>query len=409
MARGLIVAAASSGAGKTSLTLGLIAAFQAAGQRVRPFKVGPDYIDPTYLSAAAGGAACANLDPWAMRPETLARLVASVGPKDLAVVEGVMGLHDGPGSTADLARATGWPLILVVDAAGSAQTAAAVAEGLALRDPDLGIVAAVFNRVASPRHERMIRQGLRSFLPCWCLPRAPDLTLPRRHLGLHLAEEQADLPAFLARAARWAEPLLPLADFANEARTTRSTRLHGPVQSTSDLVGALGARRADLGLTFAYPHLNVPRGTIFLPGGYPEAYLEAIASDPTFLPDLRAAAAAGVPIYGECGGFMVLGDAIVDAEGKRHDMAGLLPLVTTFAKRTRHLGYREVGVLADFAWGASGQRWRGHEFHYSQIAWQGVGQALFRSRDAHGADLGPQGLKVGSVAGSYLHLIDQRA
>ncbi len=406
MARGLIVAAASSGAGKTSLTLGLIVALRAAGQRVRPFKVGPDYIDPTYLSAAAGGTPCANLDPWAMRPDTLARLVASVGPDDLAVVEGVMGLHDGPGSTAALARATGWPLVLVVDAAGSAQTAAAVAEGLVLRDPDLGIAAAVFNRVASPRHERMVRQGLRSALPCWCVPHAPDLALPRRHLGLHLADEQADLPAFLARAARWAEPLLPLADLAKEAKPMRSNPLAKPA---ADLVGALGAQRADLGLTFAYPHLNLPEGTMFLPGGYPEVYLEAIKSDPDFLPDLRAAAAAGVPIYGECGGFMVLGEAIIDADGQRHDMAGLLPLVTTFAERRRHLGYREVEVLTDFAWGTAGQRWRGHEFHYSQIAWQGAGQALFHGRDAHGVDLGPQGLKVGSVAGSYLHLIDQRA
>jgi len=134
------------------VTLGLIAALTRAGIKVHPFKVGPDYIDPTYLSAAAGGEICANLDPWAMSNQTLAGLVATVPLKHLAIVEGVMGLHDGPGSTAALARKTGWPLVLVIDAAKSAQTAAAVAEGLRLRGPDLTFADLIFNRVASPRH-----------------------------------------------------------------------------------------------------------------------------------------------------------------------------------------------------------------------------------------------------------------
>ena len=397
--KGLIIAAPSSGAGKTTVTLGLIAALTNAGQKVRPFKVGPDYIDPTYLSAAAGGQVCANLDPWAMQAQMLAKLVSTVAEDEIAIVEGVMGLHDGPGSTAALARQTGWPILLVIDAGKSAQTAAALAEGLALRDPDLTFAGFVFNKVASPRHEAMVRSGLSSETPCWFLSPNTDLALPSRHLGLHQAQEHADLRRFLEAAATWAEPLKAVASLSQGSKLSTEPQTF----SKPNL------EFAKFGLTFAYPHLNMPEGTIFLPGGYPELYLEAIKADLTFLPNLRQAAAAGKPIYGECGGFMVLGEAIIDAEGERHEMAGLLPLVTTFADRKRHLGYREIEVASDFALSVKGERWRGHEFHYTQIAWQGEAEPLFHARDAYGADLGPQGLKVGSVAGSYLHLIDKVA
>ena len=213
---GLIIAAPSSGAGKTTFTLALIHALRQLGQSVRPYKIGPDYIDPTYLSAAAGSTPCLNLDPWAMRPETLAAQISGDG---LAIVEGVMGLHDGPGSTAALARLTGWPIVLVLDAKKSAQTAAAVAEGLALRDPDLNFAGFVFNGVASAKHEEMIRDGLKQglkqgqSLACF-LPHDPSLVLPSRHLGLHLAGEQKGLEAFLDAAATWVQPALCLADLA---------------------------------------------------------------------------------------------------------------------------------------------------------------------------------------------------
>ena len=413
--KGLIIAAPSSGAGKTTVTLGLIAALTRAGHRIRPFKVGPDYIDPTFLCAAAGGVPCANLDPWAMRDQTLARLISSLADTETALVEGVMGLHDGPGSTALLARKTGWPIVLVIDARKSAQTAAAVAQGLALRDPDLKFAGFVFNRVASARHEAMIRDGLRGQTAAWFLPSAPDLALPSRHLGLHQAHEQRDLQGFLTAAAQWAAPLCPLIDDAEAASgelgaflSSAQLKGAGPSPSTSS-----PERWPDFGLTFAYLHTMIPKGTLFLPGGYPELYLDQIKSDPNFLPNLRQAAAAGVPIYGECGGFMVLGEAIIDADGVRHDMAGLLPLITSFAEPKRHLGYREMRSLSDFAWGRAGETWRGHEFHYTQAIWQGQGQGqdqaepLFQAYDAYGADLGPQGLKRGSVAGSYLHLIDK--
>jgi len=403
--RGLIIAAPSSGAGKTTLTLGLIAALRRAGQQVRPFKVGPDYIDPTYLSAAADGQMCANLDPWAMRAETLARLVGTVRHDEIAIIEGVMGLHDGPGSTAALARATGWPILLVVDAAKSAQTAAAVVEGLALRDQDLAYAGIVFNRVASPRHEAMIHSGLTQDKPVWYLPPRDDLALPSRHLGLHLATELADMAAFLDQAATWATPVVAAAKLAKPATMAAPLRPLTLPESHDQNT----QRLAHFGLCFHYPHLQPHAGSIFLPGGYPELALQAIKADPTFLPNLREAAAAGTPIYGECGGFMVLGEAIIDAQGTRHDMAGLLPVITTFAEPKRHLGYREIDLQADTAFGHAGQRWRGHEFHYTKVAWQGDAPPLLHCRDAYGKDLGPQGLRIGNVAGSYLHLIDQVA
>ena len=397
--RGLIVAAPGSGAGKTMVALGLITALTQAGQKVRPFKVGPDYIDPTYLSAAAGGQVCANLDPWAMREEMLASLVGTVAEEEIAIVEGVMGLHDGPGSTAALAQRTGWPILLVIDASNSAQTAAALAEGLALRDPQLTFAGVLFNKVASPRHESLIRAGLRSQMPCWFLPPISDLTLPSRHLGLHRASDHKDLQGFLTQAGKWAAPAL------GAVKLARSTLL--PTQPHQ--LQAAKIPFAEFGLTFAYPHLNLPPDALFLPGGYPELYLGAIQADPHFLPNLKQAAASGRPIYGECGGFMVLGAAIIDAAGIRHDMAGLLPLVTTFADQKLQLGYREMELRFDCACGVQGERWRGHEFHYTQAAWQGAAAPLFQAWDAYGQDLGPQGLKVGSVAGSYLHLIDKVA
>ena len=394
MARGLIIAAPNSGAGKTTITLGLISALTSAGQKVRPFKTGPDYIDPTYLSAAAG-APCANLDPWAMRRETISRLIGGVKPDEVAIVEGVMGLHDGPGSTAALSRISGWPIILVVDASKSAQTAAAVAEGLVLRDPDLAISGVIFNRVASKRHEALIREALHSDIPSWFLPPEDSLVLPSRHLGLHMADENSDLNRFLLKASEWANPLVEISHLANESVLKPETPM------TFSSIG-----HPDLGLCFSYPHMQVPEQSIFLPGGYPELYLDKIKSDQHFLPNLRQAAEAGVPIYGECGGFMVLGEAIIDAQGVRHQMAGLLPLVTTFAKKKRHLGYREIRALTNFSLGSEGEIWRGHEFHYTRIEWQGEAEALFEVNDAYGSSQGLQGLKVGTVAGSYLHLID---
>ena len=394
MADGLIIAAPSSGAGKTTFTLALIHALTQAGQQVQPYKAGPDYIDPTYLSAAAGGTPCLNLDPWAMRPETLANLIYPVG---LAIVEGVMGVHDGPGSTAALARQTGWPLVLVIDAKKSAQTAAALAEGLALRDLDLAFAAFVFNGVASPKHEAMIREGLRSHTPAYFLPYEASLALPSRHLGLHLAEEREDLSQFLEKAAAWVHPALDIVQHAKPSQISGIPSLTQP------------KTWPEFGLTFAYPHLKIPENTIFLPGGYPELYLDAIKADPTFLPNLRAAAAADVPIYGECGGFMVLGEAIIDTQGKRHEMAGLLPVVTSFENRARHLGYREIEALTDFSLGKEGSKWRGHEFHYTTLVNSGEAEILFNARDVHGTLIGPLGLRLGSVSGSYLHLIDLEA
>lgn len=435
MPGGVIIAAPASGSGKTKVTLALLRLLGREGRTVAPFKIGPDYIDGAFHRAAGAGRPCFNLDVFAMRPETI-NAVVNTGAADveLAVIEGVMGLFDGAangsGSTADLAAALNLPVILVIDVARQSQSVAALIHGFRSFRPDVHIAGVILNRVASPRHEKLLRVAVdRIDMPVLAtLPVEPDLKIPSRHLGLVQADEKANLELFLDRAADWLHRHLDRAALEQALRP-----LAVPAGAALTPLPPLGQKIAiarDAAFAFCYPHLlqgwreqgaelsffsplhdGVPDAdadAIFLPGGYPELHAARLAGNLPLMLALKTAAQRGKAIYGECGGFMLLGQSLTDAEGETHPMAGLLPVATSFKTRKRQLGYRRILSLADTPFGAKGSRFRGHEFHYSVQMGQAIGAPpLFAATDATGADLGPTGCRQGSVFGSYLHLIDR--
>jgi len=460
---GIILAAPASGSGKTVLTLGLLRHFRDQGIAVGPAKAGPDYIDPTFHHAAAGHPSL-NLDAWAMRPETLQRLAWAVargdGPDSAGdaapvprktspvrplLVEGVMGLFDGAaggaGSTAALAALTGWPVVLIVDVRGQAQSAAALVHGFQHWSPDVRIAGVLCNRVGGPGHAALLRHAFATLptpIPVLGLvPRADSLVLPSRHLGLIPAAELPAVEATIRRAgclvgdAVDGQSLLALAASAEQRRDCGDVGTPGPHGADRLRLPPLGQRIAvacDDAFCFAYPHLLAdwlrqgaelkpfapladeppPAGAdaVFLPGGYPELHSGRLAANTAFLDGVRRAAAHGWPVYGECGGYMVLGAGLVDANGHRHAMADLLPVTTSFAERRLHLGYREMTLAVDHPFGRRGTVLRGHEFHFASILSETPETPLFGVRDAAGADRPAAGAVRGSVAGSFLHAVD---
>ncbi len=433
--RGLIIAAPRSGAGKTTLTLGLLRAFARRGVAVQPFKCGPDYIDPAFHGVAAGRGSV-NLDTWAMRPALIAALVAeNAKDADLCLAEGVMGLFDGAGergqcgngSTADLAALTGWPVILVLDVAAQAETAAAVALGCQTYRDDIAIAGVILNRVGSDRHERLIAQAMaRRGLPVLgALMRGKDIALPERHLGLVQASETGGLDVRLDRIADAVEKAVRIDDVIAAAGPAHLAT--GEAPSALKPPGQRIALAQDRAFSFIYPHLlagwrrggaeivpfspladeapDAASDAVWLPGGYPELNAPALASAVTFKAALRAAAERGVPIHGECGGYMVLGSSLETADGFRHEMVGLLGLKTSFAERRLHLGYRRARCLPDAPGALAGACLFGHEFHYVTVTAR-PDAPLAEITDVSGARLEDGGSRRGCVSGTFFHVID---
>ena len=394
-APGIILAAPASGSGKTTITLALLRALRRQGRSVASFKVGPDYIDPMFHARAAGRP-CLNLDSWAMRIETLAGLADRVAEGvDLVLGEGVMGLFDGAadgrGSTADLASLLDLPVILVVDARGMAASAAALIEGFTRHRDDVEVAGVLLNRVASAEHEALLRRACddRFAQPVLaCLPSDPRLALPARHLGLVQAGEVPELEDFLERAADLvaertdldrlirlarpfglglygppARPLRPLGQrIALAERPGLRLRLSGDVE------GWRGAGAEILPFApLADEGPDPGADAVYLPGGYPELHAGRLAANQGFLDGLRAAAARGAFVYGECGGYMALGRSLIDRDGAAHAMAGLLPVTTSFAEPRLQLGYRRLKLLEATPLGSAGTTFRGHEFHYASL------------------------------------------
>lgn len=431
MTRGLIVAGVRSGSGKTTVALGLMRALACRGRAVQPFKCGPDYIDPAFHAVAVGRPSF-NLDGWAMAPALIAGLVAS-HPADIAIAEGVMGLFDGVGgraATADLASLLRWPVVLVLDVKGQTETAAAIAAGCAAYREDVTIAGVILNRVASARHLSLIepafgKSGLKLF---GALGEEERLTLPERHLGLVQAAETADLEDRLDALADTVAASVDLAAIeASASAALLSAAMEAmPIAPPGQRI-ALASDRA---FSFMYPHLleqwraagaeirlfspladEVPAADadmVWLPGGYPELHAGRLAAAGRFRKGLCDLAARAVPIHGECGGYMVLGDAIVDAAGKGHAMAGLLRLETSFAARRLHLGYRRAWLRNDCALGRQGTEVLGHEFHYASIVTAGD-EPLVDCRDAYGKPVTEAGARRGSVSGTFFHLVSMRS
>lgn len=434
-APGIIVAAPGSGSGKTVITLALLRAFRRRGLAVGSFKVGPDYIDPVF-HARASGRPSVNLDSWAMRLETLAALADDAANEvDLVLGEGVMGLFDGAsdgqGSTADLASLLDLPVVLVVDASGMGASVAALVEGFTRHRDDVEVAGVLFNRVGSASHGALLRRACddRFAQPVLgCLPSDPQLELPERHLGLVQAEEIPELESRLDQAAAI------VADEVDLDRLQRLARpfglgLYGPPARPLRPLGQRIAVAQDIAFHFAYPAVLAgwriagaeilpfsplddapPDSTadaVYLPGGYPELHAEHLAANRTFLDGLRSAAERSAFVYGECGGYMVLGEALTDRTGRAHAMAGLLPHTTTFQAPRLHLGYRRMALCQASPLGQAGTTFRGHEFHYASLDTADAAQPLFDVTDARRQPLGQLGAQQGTVAGSFLHLIDR--
>jgi cobyrinic acid a,c-diamide synthase len=434
-ARGLIIAAPQSGAGKTTITLALVAALRRRGLKVSVAKAGPDYIDPTFHAAASGSAAV-NLDSWAMPQALLDMLVARAADRvDIFVIEGVMGLFDGAaakagrrGATADLAAHFDLPVVLVLDVARQAQSAAAIARGFAAHDPAVKLAGVILNRTASERHRTLVADAIGAVgLPIFgVLPRDAALALPERHLGLVQAAEHADLAALIRRLGETAERCFDLdaivaaaAPLAFQARRNSQAGLLPPP-------GQRVALAQDRAFSFVYPHvLEAWRSagaeilpfspladeppperadSCWLPGGYPELHAEALAAALNFAKGLHRFAQTR-PVHGECGGYMVLGQSIEDSEGRTHAMTGLLAHSTSFAKRKLHLGYRAARLLSDGVLGAKGAHVRGHEFHYASLIAPGDDAPFADLSDSEGRALGNSGGRRGRVSGTFFHVI----
>lgn len=431
--RGFILAAPSSGSGKTTVAVGLIAALRARGRVVAPAKIGPDYIDPGFHAAAAGRPSL-NLDPWAMRPATLGAALAAMADADLVVCEAAMGLFDGidahgTASAASLAALLGWPVVLVVDAGGQGASVAALLEGFARHRGDVTVAGVILNRVGSARH-RALLAGAAARVPAvrmlGAIGRDAALARPSRHLGLVPAAESDDLAGFVAAAGARIGGAVDLDALEVLARPAVLPDAPG-----APGIAPLGQRIAiarDAAFAFAYPaqldgwrragatlHFFSPLAdeapdaqadAVFLPGGYPELHGGRLAAAERWRAGVRAAAARGALVYGECGGYMALGAGLVDAGGTRHAMAGLLGLETSFAARRLHLGYRSAMVQGP-PLGPAGTAFRGHEFHYASVIAETDGEPLFALADAAGHALGTAGRRLGSAMGSFVHLIDR--
>lgn len=427
MTPGLIIAAPRSGSGKTTITLGLLAALRMSGRVVAPAKTGPDYIDPAFLARAALREAV-NLDPWSMSAARLKSLAATQSTgADLLLVEGVMGLFDGAadhtGSTADLAELLELPVILVVDATSQSQSVAPLVAGFANWRPGVRIAGTILNRVASMKHERMLLDALTATgIPCLgAIPRDAALVLPERHLGLVLPGEVAAFDTFLAAAAE------AVASYIDLPRLTTLATPIAAVDTTPTPLPPLGQHIAiarDDAFAFLYPHLldgwrsmgtslsffspladeapSAAADAIYLPGGYPELHAATLANAGNFKSGLAAARDRNALLYGECGGFMVLGETLVDKAGQGHAMTGLLPVTTRIDRPKRILGYRRLTQSGALPW--PGQL-NGHEFHYSS-AKQSRLPPLFAATDATGAPLPPMGAAINRVMGSYAHVVD---
>ncbi len=427
----LVIAGVSSGVGKTTVTLGLLEALRRRGLTVQAFKVGPDFIDPG-LHARVTGRPSYNLDGWMCSRENVVAMVArQAADADLALIEGVMGCFDGregrseDGSTAQVAKWLGVPVILVVDARAMARSAGAVVLGFERFDPELELAGVIFNRVAGETHYRWLRESMEGHcraIPLGLLPRRESLALPERHLGLVTAAEGVLTPELLDQLARAVEESV---DLDLLLRLARSHVAPAPPQTAAPrrARARIGVAR-DPAFQFYYPanfellraagaelvfwsalrDADLPEvDALYLGGGYPEVYAEELASNQSMLKAVREFANSGRPIYAECGGLMYLAEAVEDLDGIQHLMVGLLPAGVRMQPRRLTLAYTEVRFAADTPLGPAGTIARGHEFHYSTL--EPVPESVRRvwGLTQRGAERA-EGYLIGQSLMSYVHL-----
>ena len=440
--KGWVVAGTHSGCGKTSVSLGLMAALARRGLAVQPYKCGPDFIDPGHhaLACARKGRPVPshNLDGWLLDPATnldiFNRYAAAC---DVAVVEGVMGLFDGfsptgdAGSTSQVAKTLGLPVVLVVDARSMARSAAALVAGYAGFDTNLNLAGVIFNRVGSDSHAELLAEAM-SLVPgvpvLGCLRRDESLAAPSRHLGLVTAEEEEPDTDRYQRLADWVEEGIDLDALLAAMPEIVAVPPFEPVPELGSVT--IGLAR-DAAFCFYYeenlrmlreagarlvefspvddPHLPDNLSGLYLGGGYPELYAFELGQNNRLRREIKEFCESGRPVYAECGGFMYLMNDIITQRG-RYAMAGAFPLRAEMdEERFRALGYREVTTRAETPLGPAGAVIRGHEFHYSYIQdvpAPGAGgvSAVYGVSGRKGPIHAPEGFLRGETLGSYIHL-----
>lgn len=435
MTRGFVIAAPCSGSGKTTVTLGIMAALRRRGVKVAPFKVGPDFIDPGYHRLVTGTASV-NLDGWMCDAGfvrgTFARHAAGA---DIAVIEGVMGLFDGidgtsdAGSSCQVAKLLDLPVVLVVDARSQARSAAALLHGFCTFDSAVRVAGVIFNNVASGNHERILREAAGAALPAvsiiGCIPRDVSLAIPSRHLGLVTADENPLDEAFVAHLADVTETHLDIDALQHLGAGATLAAANSSAAAKAAAEPARVAVARDEAFCFSYPDnlrlleesgaellffsplcdAALPEGIggIYLPGGYPELFAARLAANEPMKLQVRAAVEAGMPVYAECGGFIYLTEGVT-ADGVRSGFSGIFPVRTTMLPRRKALGYREVELREDCLVGRKGDVVRGHEFHYSEMETmpQRV-ERVYRVR-RKGVELGNEGFRYKNCLASYIHL-----
>lgn len=432
----ILIAGTHSGAGKTTLSTAIMACLAGLGYRVQPYKVGPDYIDPGYHCAATGRLS-RNLDCWMLGEDTVRELfIRSAGDADLSIVEGVMGLYDGLGSTsfsssAHVAKILNAPVLLVLDVRSMARSAAAVVLGYKMMDPGVKIAGVILNRVGSQRHYRILKEAIEDTcrIPVvGYVPRQAGIELPERHLGLLPTAEKEGLTGHIDAMAKAVKEGIDLRQIVALARDAESC----PEPSYRVFPGKKVTSRVRVGIVrdqafnFYYRDgldyleslgaelvecspLNgggLPGGLhgLYIGGGFPEMFLEDLSQNELFKKDLRAAAASGMPVYAECGGLMYLASSITGFAGNEYPAAGLLPGRCRMEKKRAALGYVTALSLCDSILCAAGTSLRGHEFHYSTLELHQHSNSAYRLTRWGEEQAGEDGIVTGNILASYVHL-----
>ena len=436
----IVIAATNSGAGKTSISIGLARALTRRGLKVQTFKVGPDFLDPTYLSIASERT-CYNLDSWMMGAEYLPKLFARTTTNaDIAIIEGVMGLYDGAsptsleGSTAEVADILNAPIALIANARGLSRSFAAMIKGFASFEERITVSAVIANRCGSDRHKKWLSESLAAAeLPemIGAIKRQSFPELPSRHLGLVTADREnlkAEVIDKLADICEQSIDIDNLIKIASKAKTIEVDNENDeaaiPVNSMRlgiardsafhfyyrDNLEALETHGCQLVEFSPVSDASLPENLdgLYLGGGYPEEFAEALSANETMRNSIAEFAGSNKPIYAECGGLMYLGKKLITANAKEYPMVGLLDITTKMLDRFRTLGYVQVDLLQDSLWGAKDTTIRGHEFHYSDITESTENnnglQKVYSVKRRSGSESSIEGFQKQNILASYTHL-----
>ncbi len=400
-------------------------AFAQKGVEIAPAKTGPDYIDGAYL-AKASDEKTVNLDSFAFETSELLGLANHISEqKDLLLIEGAMGLFDGgakgAGSSADLAKKLSLPIVLVIDCSFMAQSISALICGYKNFDKEINLAGVILNRVGSKRHEDILRNALKPMgvEVLGAIYRDNDLKIANRHLGLILPDEIDDAEKLILLAAKKIESSIDLDRLLEIAKPFQTQQYKPSLAPLGQHIAIakddcfafiyqhqiLGWREMGAEISFFSPLNNespaLDADAIFLPGGYPELHAEKLSNSDIFFTGLQKASEKNGLIYGECGGFMVLGEALIDKQGKGHKMSELLPITSSMNNPKRVLGYRYLSHQSPLPFA---KNLRGHEFHYSCCTKSDL-PSLFSAKDSYGEILPDIGVVRGKIMGSYAHVI----